>query len=193
MPIPDSDASLQGEGRLDVDAHLLISVLPWVREYQPQPMRLPIECRGGSSIYIPDGRLLGLSRPLCIEIKPLAKLRKSPDLGGRKKAIERALAARGEDFDIWTEREIRAEPLFSNAKLVWSCAQNLPPTEVAAACAALRHARVAVIADVLRALGDRSDSWRIVLGLIGLKVLCADLTRELAAEAAVRHGPRGWI
>jgi len=193
VPMPASDSSLHGEGRLDVDLHIVISVLPWVRAYHPQPMRLPIIVDGRRSTYVPDGRLLGLARPLCIEVKPLAKLLASPDLDGRKMAIERALDQRGEDFAIWTERDIRAEPLFANAKLVWSQAHNASPADIVAACATLRDAQFSEMHEVVVALGGGQLGWRMALALVGNKVLVLDLSRPIVAGSLVRNGPRGWI
>ncbi|MDK2768288.1 MAG: hypothetical protein KYX69_11285 [Sphingomonas sp.] len=176
-----------------MNLHIVVSVLPWVREYQPQPLRLPIEVGGRRSFYTPDGRLLGLARPLCIEVKPLAKLRESPDLDGRKGAIERALGALGEDFVIWTEEDIEAEPLFPNAKLVWSNAQNATSAGVVEACAALRGCAFSAMGEVVDLLGGGREGWRMALALIGLKVLAVDLARHIDGEAAVRLGTRGWI
>jgi hypothetical protein len=191
--LPDTGISLHGEGRLDIDLHIVVSVLPWVREYQAQPMRLSILVQGRWSTYVPDGRLLGLARPLCIEVKPLAKLRISPDLDGRKTAIEKALALRGEDFVIWTERDIRAEPLFANAKLVWSHAQNAAPGEIAEACAKLRNVTFSIMEEVVAAFGGGQHGWRLALALIGMKVLALDLNRPIVGSSHVRVGTRGWI
>jgi hypothetical protein len=193
VPDPATGVPLHGEGRLDVDLHIVVSVLPWVREYQPQPMRLPIWVEGSWSSYIPDGRLLGLVRPLCIEVKPLAKLRASPDLDGRRGAIERALAERGEDFVIWTEREIRAEPLFPNAKLIWSHAKNVTSRETVPACASLRGVAFASMQEVVDVLGGGPNGWRMALALVGMRVLALDLGRPISAASAVRVGSRGWI
>lgn len=193
VPVPAPGPPLHGEGRLDVNLHIVVSVLPWVREYRPQPLRLPIEVDGRRSFYTPDGRLLGLARPLCIEVKPLAKLRESPNLDGRKDAIVRGFAEIGEDFVIWTEADIEAEPLFSNAKLVWSNAQNATPAEVVEACAALRHRAFSTMGDVVALLGGGHEAWRMALALVGLKVLAVDLAREIGAAAVVRLGTRGWI
>lgn len=193
VPVPVTAAVLHGEGRLDIDLHVVVSVLPWVREYQPQPHRLPIVVGGRKTFYVPDGRLLGLARPLNIEVKPLVKLEASPDLDGRKSAIERAYAARDEDFDIWTELEIRAEPLFSNAKSVWSCAQNLSPAETVRACDTLRGLDFTTMGEVVAALGGGPKAWRLAQGLIGLKVLAVDLGRVIGPGSGVRAGTRGWI
>lgn len=193
VPVPVSGRPLHGEGRLDVNLHIVVSVLPWVREYRPQPLRLPIEVDGRRSFYTPDGRLLGLARPLCIEVKPLAKLRESPDLDGRKDAIERAFGEIGEDFAIWTEEDIEAEPMFSNAKLVWSNAQNAAPAEVVEACAALRQHAFTTMGEVVDLLGGGQVGWRMGLALVGLKVLAVDLASEIVASAQVRFGTRGWI
>ena len=193
VPVPASGGVLHGEGRLDVDLHIVASVLPWVREYRPQPMRLPILVDGRWSSYVPDGRLLGLARPLCVEVKPLAMLRASPDLEGRKGAIERALDALGEDFAVWTELDIRAEPLFQNAKLVWSKAQNVTAAETVAACSALRTVRFSTMGEVVEALGGGHHGWRLALALVGRKVVATDLTREIGATTPARVGPRGWI
>lgn len=191
--MPLAGPPLHGEGRLDVNLHIVASVLPWVREYRAQPLRLPIEVAGRRSFYTPDGRLLGLARPLCIEVKPLAKLRESPDLDGRKDAIERALGEIGEDFVIWTEEDIEADPLFPNAKLVWSKAQNASSAEVVEACAALRHRAFSTMGEVVGLLGGGREAWRMALALVGLKVLAVDLARRIDGEAPVRLGTRGWI
>ncbi len=193
VPVPVAGPPLHGEGRLDIDLQIVVSVLPWVREYQPQPMRLPIQVDGRWSHYTPDGRLLGLARPLCIEAKPLAKLRASPDLDGRKSAIQRALRERGENFDIWTELDIRAEPLFSNAKLVWSHAHNATSIEVVEACAILRTVDFTTVGQVVDALGGGHRGWRTAFALVGMKVVALDLARPIAASSAVRVGTRGWI
>lgn len=193
VPVPVAGPPLHGEGRLDINLHIVVSVLPWVREYRPQPLRLPIDVGGRRSFYTPDGRLLGLARPLCIEVKPLAKLRESPDLEGRKDAIERGFAKIGEDFAIWTEEDIEAEPMFSNAKLVWSHAQNATPAEVVDACATLRHRVFFAMNEVVDLLGGGRGAWRMALALVGLKVLAVDLAREIGAGAPVRLGTRGWI
>lgn len=191
--MPVAGGPLHGEGRLDVNLHIVVSVLPWVREYRPQPMRMPVEVDGRRSFYTPDGRLLGLVRPLCIEVKPLAKLRESPDLDGRKDAIVRALAEIGEDFVIWTEEDIEAEPLFTNAKLVWSNAQNASSAEMVGACAALRHRAFSTMGEVVDLLGGGREAWRMALALVGMKVLAVDLAREIGGASPVRPGTRGWI
>lgn len=191
--MPVTGEALHGEGRLDVDLQIVVSVLPWVRAYQPQPRKVPIVVDGRPSFYVPDGRLLGLARPLCVEVKPLAKLRASPDLDGRRPAIERALDADGEDFAVWTELQIRAEPLFPNAKLVWSRAQDVTAAETVAACAALRAAPFSTLGEAVAALGGGHGGWRLALALVGMKVIAIDLGRTIGATSPVRIGPRGWI
>ena len=193
VPVPETSDALHGEGRLDIDLQIIASVLPWVREYRAQPMRLPICVNGRWSHYVPDGRILGLARPLCIEVKPITKLTASPDLDGRKAAIESALGAINEDFAVWTELEIRAEPLFPNAKLVWSNAQNLKPQEVVAACTVLRGTSFSRLGQAVLALGGGHAGWRVALGLVGLKVLAIDLGSEITANSPTRLGARGWI
>jgi len=193
VPVPNSEQALLGEGRLDIDLQIVVSVLPWVRQYRAQPIRLPIEVDGRKTFYTPDGRLLGLARPLCVEVKPLDKLRKISDLEVRKNAIKHALGKIGEDFAIWTEVEIRAEPMFSNAMHVWSTAQNVRPFEVVDACAALRRCAFSTMIEVVDMLGGGPLGWRLALALVGQKVLAIDLTREIGADTPVRAGIRGWI
>ena len=62
VPVPDTSVALHGKGKLDTDLHIPVPVLPWGREFQACPARLPSPVKGSWYSYVPDAPLVGFSR-----------------------------------------------------------------------------------------------------------------------------------
>jgi len=100
---------------LERDRAILLEVDPFVVLYQEQPFCLVYYDNGNVRIY-PDFLVTRVGGTLTVEeVKPW-DMTKSPEFQ-RRLAIEEVLLCRyGYDFELQTEKEIRAEPRLANCK-----------------------------------------------------------------------------
>lgn len=96
------------------DAIRLVEYDPTVASYEEQPSEeIYYEVSGKARRYYPDLRVhYRNGRVVDIEVKPRQKL-EDPRIEAKFKRIQKRYKELGRRFEIWTEREIRAEPRFS--------------------------------------------------------------------------------
>lgn len=132
-----------------------------------QPTKLPIEMFGEKRHWIPDGQLeFKDGRKRLVEIKGLKAVAVDADADPFKarwvaewlRAIEAAAHARGCEFALYTDADIRKEPRFYNAKMLARAQGSQIPDE------ALRVARVALgtlpSETTIRDLSEKIGSFR---------------------------------
>ncbi len=171
------------EGLLARDFMALIEMDDTVVSYQEEPP--PFKWTDGWKIYRyhPDVALTMLDRRMiCVEVKPLSKLLKHRIYAHRSAVEEAAFEAGYDEFQIWTEREIRTGCRLANAYLVTSGQSFSPASEDALA---IRQALFdlggsARIADVRRHANLDDQAYRAIIGLI-----CAGQIRPKSMDVPI--------
>lgn len=190
-PIVDGARPLAFEGRLDLDFQIIMAVAPHVQNYVEQPETFHLNIDGVPRRYTPDGLAHTSFGQIYFEVKPKAKLARSPDLRGRLDGIRNACASRQAGFSIVTEDDIRAGKLLSNSTAVWSAAQEIDTLEVQRVCRILRATAFPVTLEHLgHLLGSRS--WFLAKALIGRRYLATDLSKPISSDTKVTRGGRDW-
>lgn len=188
--LQDND-SRQGEGRLDFDFQIIMSVAPHVIEYREQPETFTWLQNGVWRRYTPDGLAVTTLGKLYCEIKPEKQLQRSPDLKGRLDEIRAQCRERDADFAIMSEEQIRTGCLLANSMRVWSASQEMDQGQIVRACAMLEQIHFPVtLGTVWAVLGDRA--MRIANGLVGHKYLALNLNEPLLGTTMVARGRRRW-
>jgi len=162
------------ESLIEADLIVVMEADPRVDGFWAQPETFRWRQKGRVRRYTPDFLvLLTDGSRMYREVKPSRVLERDPSLGGRRPHIEAECARRGAQFEVWTERDIRRQPRYGNAREIQRRAG--PWTrQMEAALAALRR----VLAD-----GRRPETIGALLLQAGLGL--ADLE---AALALVAHG-----
>ncbi|MGY2051818.1 TnsA endonuclease N-terminal domain-containing protein [Methylobacterium sp. JK268] len=108
------------ESLVELDALVVLEADCEVLQFGAQPVTFQWHDAGGDRRYTPD--LLVVTALGCTfrEVKPARRLARDPTLRGRRRRIEAECAARGADFEVWTDKEIRREPRLSNSRAVLS-------------------------------------------------------------------------
>lgn len=109
--------NVQWESRLERDAIYIAAVNPFISAIQEQPFVVRYRLDGQLHEYTPDLWLLCRRKPLVVEVKEAAEA-SLPENQARFAEIARVLAIYEVDFTVWTETEIRREPLLRNARYV---------------------------------------------------------------------------
>lgn len=179
------------EGRLDLDFQIIMSVAPHVQQYMEQPETFRLSIDGRARRYTPDGLAFTTFGQIYFEVKPKAKLARSPDLDGRLESIRSECAERKAGFSIVTEDEIRIGKLLSNSTAVWSAAQDIDPLEAQRVCRMLRTTVFPMTMECLALpLGPRH--WFFAKALIGLRFLATDLSKPFSRKTIITRGGRDW-
>lgn len=110
---------LQWESQLERDCMRVLDVLPGVESFSEQPFPLRYMCLGKEVTCYPDLLVTRSGRQTVIEVKPYEKAA-TPEAIEKFNNIENALAELGFSFEVWTEKEIRREPRWSNVILLMS-------------------------------------------------------------------------
>ncbi len=105
------------ESQLERDCMRVLDVLPEVVKYKAQPFRFIYEFDGRSRFYYPDIEVLTRTGRKILEVKPVKKLFEHGVLE-RLELMREMLREEGYGFEVWTEDQIRKEPLWSNVKLL---------------------------------------------------------------------------
>ncbi|SOC20426.1 TnsA endonuclease N-terminal domain-containing protein [Thalassospira xiamenensis] len=108
---------LQWESQLERDCMRVLDILPDVEGFSEQPFALPYDFNGVEKTYYPDLLVTKAEAETVIEVKPYAKSI-IPEAVERFRHIECALHELGVSFEVWTEKEIRREPRWSNVILL---------------------------------------------------------------------------
>lgn len=185
------DDSRQGEGRLDLDFQVIMTVAPHVITYLEQPEEFSWSTPAGLRRYTPDGLARTTMGDVYFEVKPEKWLLRKPDLDGRLEDIIRQCEDRNAAFSIVSERHIRTGYLLENSIRVWSASQDIDHGRIIRACAILEGLTFPCrLSDVWAALGD--GGRRTANGLIGHKYLAINLNAEMSGATMVGRGRKLW-
>lgn len=172
------------ESQLERDCMRLLDILPEVEAYRSQPFGFIYDFAGKQRIYYPDLEVKTRTGRKIIEVKPNGKLLES-GIFDRFEVIRELLQDEGYSFEIWTEDQIRPEPLLSNVNL-------LQPYR-------LLGGTIYSIISIERAFGGKKrisvrdlagkisadDAMEAVLPYIAEGKLCVDLHEPLTEDSLV--------
>jgi len=185
------NVSKQGEGRLDLEFQVIMTVAPHVITYLEQPEQFAWNTPTGLRRYTPDGLARTTMGLVYFEVKPEKWLLRKPDLDGKLKDIIRLCEERNAVFSIVSERNIRTGYLLENSIRVWSASQDINQGQIIRACAILEGLTFPCrLRTVWDALGD--SGRRIANGLIGHKYLAINLSAEMSGATMVGCGRKLW-
>lgn len=184
------EAIIEAESLLEHDFVVLKRLDGSTREIRQQPRRLKWwDPRTRQwRLHIPDFELLshGSERVVFAQVKPAeiaAELKEELDL------IRDAFEHLGHGFEVWTEVEIRAQPRFRNAQLLYG---HTGPLENVEALAAVRKVlrdtapEALTIGEIREAAGVGGMAFRAVLRLHVRGEVALDLDRPIIDGAMVR-------
>lgn len=170
------------ESLLERDAALVLEYSHEVLRYEGQPrVVVYYSDEGKPHSYIPDFDADYIDETtIDIEVKPSAKLL-DPKLQKKYELIAERYRQLGRRFELWTEREIRAEPRFSNIREVHRARPRFFTDADDAALAAFPADRTLSLREATRLLGSRLA----VLRAIARHRLHTNLDRALDDDALV--------
>lgn len=144
--------------------------------------------------WTPDLRITVLrdGAIIYVEVKPSAKVARSPDLGGRLPGMVASCAAEGAGFALLTEREIRGGHALRVARRLRSAAHRCDEPTVARLLDVLSAVRWPGPLGSIQALFPKAADRFALLGLIGRGLLTADLSLGLGPDTLVSEGPQPW-
>jgi TnsA endonuclease N terminal len=149
-----------------------------VVSYEEQPVRVDFMREGKKTQYVPDARVEYVSRtPVLCEIKYRSELReKWRELRPALKAGRRLAKARGEQFKIITEREIRT-PFLKNARQLLPFRSQEYDHGIAASLLLSVRERPRAFGELLEGLSIQESlaSLRVIWCLLARGLLIADL------------------
>ncbi|OSQ42816.1 TnsA endonuclease N-terminal domain-containing protein [Thalassospira alkalitolerans] len=107
------------ESQLERDCYKLLDLLPNVDRFFAQPCIAITDDVSGQRKYYPDILVKMTEGLKVIEVKPLDELHKQEN---RLKfsRVKKWAYDRGYEFEVWTERHVRREPLKSNIEMLHS-------------------------------------------------------------------------
>lgn len=173
---------VQWESLLERDAILVLEHRPDVDWYEEQPSEeIYYDAYGTPWRYTPDfGVRLTDGSEFHIEVKPSGKL-VDVDLCHKLALIERRYRETGRHFEIWTEREIRAEPRFSTLRTIHRARVRLANFDAQQQLAQLGDQAWVSFREAALALGGKYQVHR----LLSQGAIQADFERALNDEAFV--------
>lgn len=181
FPSPKLGRMVAWESLLERDAILLLECSQGVVFYREQPTLIEYADGERLGMYYPDFEVTREDGDLLhLEIKTSAELAK-PEVGSRFRAIAAHYRRQQRDFRIATEREIRREPLLTNARTLAYVAgrtgKSLPSARVLAS---------QIGYDALPFVEAEAQLGReLVIRLIAGGTLTCDLTLPLAGNTPV--------
>jgi len=173
---------VQWESLLERDAILILEHRPDVDWYEEQPSEeIYYDAYGTAWRYTPDfGVRLTNGSEFHIEVKPLGKL-VDVDLCHKLALIELRYKETGRRFEIWTEREIRADPRFSTLRTIHRARVRLDNFDTEQQLAQLRDQARVSFREAALALGGKHQVHR----LLSQGAIQADFECALNDEAFV--------
>lgn len=124
LPSKKLNRRVQFESLLELHAALILEFSPGVIRYQEQPELIHYEIDGAIRSYVPDFEVELVNHKLLhLEVKPEAKLR-TATLQKKFSSINIRYLQHPAQFMVLTDREIKAEPLYSNLELLFRGLQN---------------------------------------------------------------------
>ena len=181
------------ESRLERDCQIVLDADHGVTfEAQPRTFRWIDD--GRVRRWTPDLRIVFLhdGAVLYVEVKPSAKVERSPDLSGRLPGMVACCAAEGAGFALLTEREIRGGQALRTARRIRSAAQRCDEATAARLLDVLSPVRWPKPLWSLELLFPRAADRFALLGLIGMGLLAADLSQGLGPDSLISKGTLPW-
>ena len=172
------------EGLLELDAAYLFELHPQIVRYGEQPA--PITYADGDRIrrYTPDFELhLTCGSTVWIEVKPIRSLAED-EVHRKMVLVQSAMRCSRRRLLLLTDRELRSEPLQSNARTIYRLAENSLPTVAAAEVAVLKHAEMLPL-PLAKAVAVFADAGSNVYSLLLLGALRCDLSRPIGPRTLV--------
>lgn len=105
------------ESQLERDCYRLLDLLPNVDRFFAQPCIAVTEVVDRQRKYYPDILVKMTEGFKVIEVKPFSELQK-PENKEKFSAVKQWANDRGYEFEVWTERHVRREPLKSNIEML---------------------------------------------------------------------------
>lgn len=172
------------ESQLERDCMRVLDILPEVEAYWSQPFGLMYEHYGKLKTYYPDIEVKTRTGRKIIEVKPNSKLIKS-GIFDRFEVIRDLLREKGYSFEVWTEDQIRPEPLLSNVKLLQPY-RLLGGTlySVIAIARAFEGKERITIRELARKI-SADEALEAVLPYIAEGKLCVDLHQPITEDSLV--------
>ncbi len=169
---------------LERDAILHLEYHPAVLAYQEQPSEETYyDAEHNPRAYFPDFLVVLVgTAAFNIEVKPHEKLQtaKVRDKLGR---VAQRMAEQGRTFRVWTQHEIRREPLFTNLRRLHELRR--PSLQAAAVEPLVRAARADAVSFELNELIERFGSEAEVLRLLAHGVFQTNLEQPLTPASRV--------
>lgn len=169
---------------LERDAILHLEYHPAVLAYQEQPSEETYyDVEHNARSYFPDFlAVLVTTEKFNVEVKPEGKLQ-SDKIRDKLERVALRLAETDRKFRVWTEREIRREPLFSNLKRLHRVNKPVARSPVVDQLvqAVRAESRSVELAALIERFGAESD----VLRLIAAGIFQTDLEQPLTPHSCV--------
>lgn len=176
--------SVPWESQLERDCMRILDILPEVEAYWSQPGGFIYEFAGKQRIYYPDIEVKTRTGRKFIEVKPSDKLLKG-DTFDRFEVIRLVLQGEGYSFEVWTEDQIRQEPLVSNVDLLqpYRLLGGTIYSTISIARAFGGRKRIS-IGELARQI-SADNAFEAVLPYIAEGKLCVDLNKPITADSLV--------
>ncbi len=185
FPSRKNDCMVHCETILEADTARFLEISPHVRGYRAQPsVEIYYDQDGEPRRYYPDFRaVLTDDSEVDIEVKPERRLR-DPRVKAKISAVIKRYAELGRSFRIFTDREVRAEPLYGNLQLIF------------------RHSRTPVDEDRLRLFkkrikqqgcGNVAEAARVLGGEQHVYRLISEGFLGIDFNQSIIHESRVWI
>lgn len=199
-----NDRLLGFESLLEKDYMILLEYDDAVRNFEEQPVRIPVTAKGRRlSPYVPDvlvnfypGRGGKERKPLLVEVKPTRYLVKHAEKYKPKFAAAKAYAAEhGWQFQIVTEKEIRG-PLLGNLKFLREYHRFSPSSqEIAPILEAVKAAGNCTFSELLDRLcgddtGHRLRVIPVIWNLVATRRLRTDLNVPITDQLVISLATR---
>jgi len=158
-----------------------------VISYRTQAVRIFFELDGKRRHYTPDffcERRVG--PPQIIEVKPQKRL--SPWFLQLYRIITPICEREGFEFVLYTEVEIRAQPVLDNLKLLWKYARTpLYPCHQVLCYEFFFSTPEATLEELFQFFVSRDLEKQVVLGLLYHRIITTDLSIPLGTDSPVRY------
>jgi len=174
------------ESKLERDFLYLLEFDPEVISYREQAIRITYMFEGKLRRYTADFLVMRKAKKQIIEVKPKDKVFKGNNQQ-RFRIIGRICRARGYEFKIVTDDEIRNQPLLDNIKLLWKYARTLIHPQHQIYCREVFAGRQWLgLGELIHAFESKGIGRQVIFSMLYHKILVADLTQPVNANTSVR-------
>lgn len=173
------------ESKLERDFIYLLEFDPDVVSYREQPMRIIYALNGKQRRYTPDFLVLRKEKKQLIEVKPKAKVLKGNNQQ-RFRIIAEICSARGYEFKLATECEIRVQPRLYNIKLFWKYARTPIYPQHQIYCKEVFDSRQVIrLGELIRAFESEGFGRQVVFAMMYHKLLTIDLMQSINSNSLI--------